>query len=447
MKRSLLFILFIVGYHTAALAQSCDADFLGTKTLYKNPAQKYTPAPAGYSPVFINHVGRHGARHLTKDIKTTFAYNLLMQADSANALTADGKKLKQMVIALQKVEKGSTKFISAEGKDELKGLGERMYLNYGNVFKGQPNLSVAITKEVRTKQSADAFLQGLNSKLKDTATTNFYNDDTALRFYDISTAYKSFEDSVDNSSVMLALQKISHFDKLNKTVTARFFTADFLAKQALKGEQEEKFTSDVFGFATIVYSLKEEIEQKGYKPADLDFKSFFTCDELKKLGELDSVDENLKKGPGTDNNGIQVRIAVPLLVDFIKAADEFITSRKYNARLRFAHAETTAPFAALLQISSADRATTVASKLNDTWHSADVIPLSGNIQWVFYKKKGAPGYLVKVLLNEKEVHIDGLNKAAVYYKWSDLRALYMGNLTKLGVKLSDDMGAYLASVK
>ncbi len=447
MKRSLLIILFIIGYHTAASAQNCNADFLGTKTLYKAPAQKYTPAPAGYSPVFINHVGRHGARHLTKDVKTTFAYNLLMQADSANALTTDGKKLKQMVIALQKVEKGSTKFISAEGKNELKGLGERMYLNYGNVFKGQPNLSVAITKEIRTKQSADAFLQGLNSKLKDTAITNFYNDDTALRFYDLSPAYKSFEDGVDSGAVMQALQKASHFDELNKAVTARFFTADFLAKQALTETQEEKFTADVFGFATIVYSLKEEIEQKSYQLADLDFKSFFSCDELKKLGELDSIDENLKKGPGTDNNGIQVRIAVPLLVDFIKAADEFIATGKYNARLRFAHAETTAPFAALLQISSADKATITASKPNDNWHSANVIPLSANIQWVFYKKKGTPGYLVKVLLNEKEAHIDGLSKVSIYYKWSDLRALYMSKLAKLGVKLTDDMGAYLASVK
>jgi len=447
MKRSLLITLFIIGYHTAASAQNCNADFLGTKTLYKAPVQKYTPVPAGYSQVFINHVGRHGARHLTKDVKTTFAYNLLMQADSANALTTDGKKLKQMVIALQKVEKGSTKFISAEGKDELKGLGERMYLNYGNVFKGQPNLSVAITKEVRTKQSADAFLQGLNSKLKDTATTNFYNDDTALRFYDLSPAYKSFENGVDSGTVMQSLQQAVHFDELNKEVTAKFFTASFLAKEALKGEQEETFTSDVFGFATIVYSLKEEIQQKGYQQADLDFKSFFSCDDLKKLGELDSIDENLKKGPGTDNNGIQVRIAVPLLVDFIKAADEFAATGKYKARLRFAHAETTAPFAALLQVSSADKATTIASKLNDSWHSADVIPLSGNIQWVFYKKKDTPGYLVKVLLNEKEVHIDGLNKVSVYYKWSDLRTLYMSKLNKLGVKLTDDMGAYLATVK
>jgi multiple inositol-polyphosphate phosphatase/2,3-bisphosphoglycerate 3-phosphatase len=447
MKRSLLFTLFIIGVSYAASAQNCNVDFLGTKTLYKSAAQKYTSTPAGYSPVFINHVGRHGARHLTKDVKTTLAYTLLLQADSANDLTAAGKSLKQMVIALQKIEKGSTKFISAEGKDELSGLGERMYTNYGNVFKGKANLSVAVTKEVRTKQSADAFLQGLNSKLKDTAATKFYNGDTGLRFYDLSPAYKSFEDGVDSSSVILSLQKANHFAEMNKAIISRFFTADFLEKLELEDTQEEKFTADVFGFATIVYSLAGEIKQAGYQPADLDFKSLFTCDELGKLGELDSIDENLKKGPGTDNNGIQVRIAVPLLVDFIKTTDGFIKTGTYNANLRFAHAETIAPFAALLQITGADKATTIPSKLIANWQSSQVIPLSANIQWVFYKKAGTPGYLVKILLNEKEVHIDGIAGASPYYKWSEVRTFYISKLNKLGVKLTDDMGAYLAGIK
>jgi multiple inositol-polyphosphate phosphatase/2,3-bisphosphoglycerate 3-phosphatase len=446
MKKTLLFLLLIISGHVA-LAQNCDVNFLGTKTLYKSAIQKYKPAPAGYLPVFINHVGRHGARHLTKDVKTTLAYTLLLQADSTNNLTTAGKKLKQMMIALQKIEKGSTKFISAEGRDELKGLGERMYLNYNNVFKDKSNLSVAVTKEVRTKQSADAFLQGLSSKLKDTAATKFYNDDTGLRFYDLSPAYKSFEDGVDGNAVMLSLQKEIHFAEMNKTIIGRFFTADFLEKLKLKDKQEAKFTADIFGFATIVYSLSEEIRQAGYQFADLDFKSFFTCVELQKLGELDSIDENLKKGAGTDNDGIQVRVAVPLLVDFIKTTDDFIKTGKNNANLRFAHAETIAPFAALLQISNADKATKVISKLNSSWQSSGIIPLGANIQWIFYKGKGSAGYLMKILLNEKEVLIDGIINASPYYKWSEVRGFYMRKLDKLGVKLTDDMGAYLTSVK
>ncbi|MCR8561929.1 histidine phosphatase family protein [Mucilaginibacter sp. BJC16-A38] len=449
MKKALLIIiLFICGgpiLCDSANAQNCTANFLGTKTLYKANKLKYTPAPAGYVPVFINHVNRHGARHLTKDVKTTSAYTLLIKADSLNVLTEKGKQLMQMVVALQKVEKGNTKNISAEGRDELKGLGERMYANYDNVFAGAINLNVAVTKEVRTEQSADAFLSGLKKRLKDSVAIKKTNDDTHLRFYDLSPAYKSFEDNIDESEPKLSLEKAANIDAINNAVTARFFTADFLSK--LDDNAKSKFVSDVFGFATIVYSLAAEIKQAGFTTADLDFKSMFACDELATIGMLDSIDENLKKGPGTDNNGIQVRVAVPLLVDFINTADDFIRGKKFNAQLRFAHAETIAPFAALLQIADADRASKDPSKLGASWQASKVIPLSSNIQWVFYKRKNASSYLVKVLLNEQEVHITGLATKTIYYKWTDLCALYATKLTKLGVKLTDDMNVYLNTLK
>jgi len=450
MKKALL-IIFLFLCIDAILcvsvnAQNCNADFLGTKTLYKSGKQKYTPAPAGYTPVFINHVGRHGARHLTKDVKTTSAYSLLIKADSLNALTEKGKQLKQMVIALQMVEKGNTKNISAEGRDELQGLGQRMHDNYNEVFKGGANLNVTVTKEVRTEQSANAFLQGLNKRLKDSAIVKRSNDDVHLRFYDLSPAYKSFENDVDENEPKLSLERAANIDGINNAVAARFFSADFLSK--VDDKAKAKFVSDVFGFATIVYSLNAEIKQSGFTPANLDFKSFFTCDELTKLGTLDSIDENLKKGPGTDNNGIQVRVAVPLLVDFINSADDFIKSKKVTAQLRFAHAETIAPFAALLQIADADKANKRPEKLNENWKASKVIPLSANIQWIFYKKKGSGNYLVKVLLNEKEEHITGLsNNSFPYYKWTSLRSLYLSKLTKSGVKLTDDMSAYLTNLK
>jgi multiple inositol-polyphosphate phosphatase / 2,3-bisphosphoglycerate 3-phosphatase len=430
MKHLLLFFLFIATFSVAASAQNCGTNYLGTKTLYKAPVTKSTAPPAGYRPVFIDHLGRHGARHLTKDVKTTSAYALLTSADSAGALTSNGKKLLQMVIALQKIEKGSTKSISAEGKDELKGLGERMYLNYPNVFKSGVRLKAAVTKEIRTKQSADAFLAGLNSKLSDTVKIEFYNDDTSLRFYDLSPTYKAFEDAVDDSPIKLALDKSFHRDEIDEAVTARIFSPEFLKK--LSSDVKEGFVDDVFGFATIVYSLKTETQKAGYTDAQVDFKSFFTCDELERLGEMDSADENLKKGPGTDNNGIQVRIAAPLLADFINAADDFVKNGIYNARLRFAHAETVAPFAALLQISTADKASKNAAQLSGNWHAAKVIPLSANVMWVFYKKPHTPGYLVKILLNEKEVRIDGLKTNTYpYYNWSLLRTFYTSKLAKL----------------
>jgi len=160
------------------------------------------------------------------------------------------------------------------------------------------------------------------------------------------------------------------------------------------------------------------------------------------------MNEDLKKGPGKDDDGIQVRVAVPLLVDFLNTADEFIKTGKNNARLRFAHAETIAPFAALLQIASADKPIRNVGKSNINWNASAIIPLSSNINWVFYKRKGTSDYLVKVLLNEKEEKIDGLySKSFPYYQWRDLRAFYLEKLERLKVKTSDDMKLYLLQLK
>ncbi|HEY9194983.1 MAG TPA: histidine-type phosphatase, partial [Mucilaginibacter sp.] len=166
MKKSILFFFLLTVFAFTAIAQECGTAFLGTKTLYRAPEVKYTPAPGGYMPVFINHVGRHGARHLTKDVKTTFIYSTLIKADSMGMLIEKGGSLKQMMLNLQKVEKGNTKSISAKGRAELQGIGSRMFNNYAEIFAGTPKLNVTITKEIRTKQSADAFLAGLKAHIK-----------------------------------------------------------------------------------------------------------------------------------------------------------------------------------------------------------------------------------------------------------------------------------------
>jgi len=56
--------------------------------------------------------------------------------------------------------------------------------------------------------------------------------------------------------------------------------------------------SDVFGFATIVYSLQGEIVKVGIQAKAVDFSSLFICPELSALSKIDVADDYLKKGPG-----------------------------------------------------------------------------------------------------------------------------------------------------
>lgn len=435
-----LLIVLTASVHFIAGAQN----FLGTKSLYSAPVTIPTPAPKGYEPVFINHVGRHGARHLTKEVNTSYAYATLAKADSLHALTSTGKKLLQMVKALAKVEKGKVKSISAEGVDELQGIGERMQAYQAAAFAKGANLNVTETKEIRTKQSADAFLTGFKKHLTKEPVIKEYVDDTNLRFYDFSPVYKQFEEDGEWVKYRNGIANQFHLEMVNDVIVARFLSNDFL--KTLTTANRDKLVSDIFGFGAIIYSLKQEIKDTGFSSAEVNFMNLFTPKEISILSAFDLADDYYQKGPGIDADGIQVRIAAPLLANFITTADDFIKNGTYNAQLRFAHAETISPIATLMGISVADKSVKTTN-IDAYWQAANVIPLSSNIQWIFYKN-AAGNYLVKIMLNEKNVHITGLATSTYpFYSWTKLREFYMDKLQKLHVSLTDDMMSYLQNVK
>jgi multiple inositol-polyphosphate phosphatase/2,3-bisphosphoglycerate 3-phosphatase len=446
MKKFLVFsLLFIPVYY--CFAQQCPENVLGTKTLYKPHQTIYHVPPAGYKPVFINHAGRHGARHLTNEVNASLADSLLKKASEKGMLTNDGKRLWRMTLALKKVEKNKAGFISDEGAKELEGIGERMYMNNKTVFSsGSAIRPVMVTKEIRTHQSATAFLKGIEKKHPSKKRISQYINDTLLRFYDLAPSYRKFDSTGDWRSYFSILKNALKYDSIALAITKRFFRPAFIA--TLKPGQPEKFVGDIAGFLTIVPSLRKEIRDSGYSEKDLAFYSLFSCLEMHVMEKKEDAQNFLIKAAGTDSMGIQVRIAAPLLVDFITAIDTFLMKGKQPVVLRFAHAETIAPFAALLDIDSASTPAKSIIHYDKVWNAARVAPLSANIQWILYQKAGSKDYLVRILLNEKEVRINGLPTAdCPFYSWDELRAFYIKKLTLLNCLPGDDMYEYLQTAK
>ncbi|MBW4888215.1 histidine phosphatase family protein [Mucilaginibacter sp. HMF5004] len=443
MNRIAPFVLFIISVCSLSVqAQTCADKYWGTKTVYQPQQTKYTAIPKGYHPVYINYVGRHGSRHLTKDVAGTLAYTLLQKADSAKALTPEGYKLKAMVDLLQKIEKPLLKSISLRGAEELQSIGERMRLRNTGIFKPGYKVSVTITKEERTKQSAEAFLKGLQYP-PDGNDARIDND--MLRFFSIAPAYLDFEKNGDWKVQMEKLTKVNKPNDFDSKIINRFFTKAFSSQ--LNSNTQYEFTDDIFGFSSITNSIQKEISNAGYTSSQLDFRSLITCDELRVLDLLASADDFLKKGSALNADGIQVRDAVPLLVSFINTTDAYIQKQNLVADLRFAHAETIAPFAALLGLSGASKPTTNILQYEKVWQASKVIPLSSNIQWVLFKDS-KQNYLIKFFLNEKEVSIGGLSTPIFpYYKWNAVRAHYLNKLKKLHVELTGNMHEYLLNLR
>ncbi len=435
----------------------------GTKTVYKPLQTKYSTPPAGYKPVFINYTGRHGARFQTGITSDSILYSTLKKADKENGLSRAGRKLMRMDSLLMNIEKSDISYISDRGKEEQEALGKRMAANFSNVFSVKNcSIKISTTRKERTRQSAKAFLKGLNADTTLLMVKNF-NDNDELAFYDISPTYKTFKDNGNWKRIFSAISNSTKAKATYKNITQTFFTASYylkLKQQKLSGNEANDDTSwyddkniatEFFEAASIVASLDLEISNKGYKPEEMDFTSLVSGDDLQYMSYINSAEDFLVKGPGTDAEGIQVRIAVPLLISFIKATEDYISKGKVIANLNFGHAETIAPFAALLGIRGASEAISAYNIVdyNKTWKCEEIIPLSANIQWVVYHNESSHDYIVKFLLNEKEVRINQLNDCGTpfYYKWNDLRDYYLHKINKMNVNLNDDIHEFLLNVK
>jgi len=445
-----------------AFKSDCKNVHWGTKTTYVPLQTVYSTPPEGYEPVFINYAGRHGARHLTSITADSIMFLVLQKAEQQHAITDEGKKLKQMDSLLLIVEKGNVSFISERGKEELQAIAKRMAQNFSTVFANkQGEIVVSTTKKERTKQSAKAFLKGLNPDTTQKISMN-YNDDDLLAFYDVAPSYKTFKETGKWKSVFENIQQTEKAKKLYEELPKAFFTPEFIKtlethslvfsnKKGNNAVYDSKmFVDGFYDACSIVASLDTEIIKAGNTINDLDFSSLVSCSDLEELEYINSAEDFLVKSSGIEENGIQVRIAAPLLLSFVQATDDYIATKKVIANLRFAHAETIAPFAAILGITGASEPIKQENILdyNKQWKCETIIPLSANIQMILFKNK-ANNYLVKFLLNEKEVTINGLKDIGTpfYYNWTDVKKFYSNKLDKMNLHAGENVHDYLMKIQ
>lgn len=118
------------------------------------------------------------------------------------------------------------------------------------------------------------------------------------------------------------------------------------------------------------------------------------------------------------------RLERNLLDNFIVTADTVISSGNRAVTLRYGHDTNLAPLAVLMGMNRLSVSTEDWQQIADTYRTYRIIPMCGNIQLIFYRKKGSDDILVKPLLNEREVTLPVATDAAPFYHWKDLRAYW-----------------------
>ena len=408
----------------------------GSKTAYQYVKQP-TAVPAGYQAFYIDHIGRHGSRYLSKSKYEDIAYSVLTLAEKNNQLTDMGKSLLKQIIRINALNRNHYGELTDLGRKDISLISQRMLNNYPTVFKGQ-KIEVISSTSPRAKETAEIFVKPFKANYPD---IHIFqppeNKQTLLRFFEYSPAYDAYKKSKNIKAALKLLERATKTADMSQDVARLIFTADFIHQLNNGVALSEKSSIKTADFVIAIYQLYQEL--LSFPPETLagnhlDFSDYFTQDQLVWFNTVVTAKNFLQIGPAFDAKGIQVKIAAPLLLDMLKTADKAITDKNVDANLRFAHAETVSPLATLLELEGAYTAVNSVEDYPSVWQAERIIPMGANIQWIFYQSNQSnQPILIKVMLNEREVHLPLPTNNFPYYQWDEVKQYYKNKLHKLGL--------------
>jgi multiple inositol-polyphosphate phosphatase/2,3-bisphosphoglycerate 3-phosphatase len=362
-------------------------DYLGSKTSYPSPPVLFKPISEECRPIHINHLSRHGSRHLTENSDIEKIKQIINIAHDNHGLTDQlfhgmSDLIKEYTFIEHRDALGQ---LTDQGIKELQSISERMYENFSTLFTdASPNkpLIFQSTYVRRTKDSLQAFLDTLISAQPNLLERSqmIFGDkaDPLLRFFNNCNSYQQYLDD----GFWRPIVENTIWNRENLFHISRFLERIFHKEFLLQLDDKAKI-SLVRNFYHLC-QLEENIDHHGAHP----FCAFFAFrEEIEPFNWEDDANTYFKKGPAGDHS-LPYDIACLLLNDFITAGDQAIIEPNTApiANFRFAHEETIAPFLVLLGLY---QHVTIDDVLNHPeqrpFRINQIAPMAANLQWILYQ--------------------------------------------------------------
>ncbi len=380
---------------------------------YEFPQIKDTPAPHGFKPFYISHLGRHGSRY---PVSRAYVYNgldILQKGDSLGILTKEGHDLLQTYQKFDSLCVGMYGMLSDKGIKEHKLLAERMSKRFFSVFSNarRSRINVSSTDIPRAIVSGANFCSTLAS----------HTSDLDFRFitgpkYTQLICNDSHPRIIANNKVGASLSDAymeKHFPYAS--FYGRIFTDTQKIYAQLKTKRllvESTFANGIVADALGFPDMLRQMTPEEFKEASMAYtnKMFYNHCNGKVPGQWRRhfMDELLK--------------------DVISKADAALSAgSNVAADLRFGHDTGIMPFFSLIGIEAFERQWDFDEACL-FWNPTETMCMATNFQMIFYQNK-QQDVLVKMLVNEKETCLPLLKPfAAPYYKWDDLKAYFLRRL-------------------
>ena len=379
---------------------------------YPVPSVEQTAPPAGYKPFYLSHYARHGSRFLINPDDYEKLLAVMREAEGSGAPTELGKQTPRTLDRGTRVAQYRDGELTPLGARQHRGIAGRMYQNFPEVFKGKAEVDARSTVVIRCILSMAAEcleLQSLNPQLQ------FKND----------ASYHDMHYMNNDDPYVKTLRKADEVGAAKAAIRKEHVHPERLMKALFNNEDYVRWKVDAGRLMTQLFDVASNMQSLD---TNLDLYSLITKDECYDLWQISNKNWYISYGPSPLTKGEIPFMESNLLANILDTADTCIVKKENSATLRFGHESCLLPLACLLELDDCAYQTTDLSTLDETWRNYKIFPMAGNIQFVFFRKKGNDDILVKVLLNEHEMKLPVESELAPYYRWKDVETYYKNKL-------------------
>ena len=368
--------------------------------------------PDSLTPIFVNYLGRHGARFLSSEKKVEKLRAILNEAHDKGYITQEGREFLMLLDTVSAHTGGRWGALDSIGKMEQRQLAIQMHLLFPALLRAG-NIKAQATYVPRVVMSMYEFCHQLESISQnlDTYTSAGKQNNAELRYFTVN---KSYVDYLENGPW--------------KEVYSRFVQEEVPVEPAVS------LVSDMYGMDTAkireltmdIYGVLQSLRATGL-PAPT--TRWMSINNYRSCWEAANLKHFLQRTPNVVSN-IPGIAAAPLLKSFIAWGDSVAEGKNGNTRamLRFAHAETLMPLFGLMHISDCWSPTTDYKELDKEWKDYDIVPLGANL--IVVSLRGESGKIYAAMrLNGKWVAPIGDGR--MFVGWDELKEFWLSQLSIL----------------
>lgn len=371
------------------------------------------PAPEGYEPFYISHLGRHGARYAENEYDTLSVW--LNKASRAGVLTELGKEFKALYDPFYEKVRPCKGNLTELGKDQHRAIAARMFRRFPEVFEGETRVEAVSTEFPRVIMSMWSFLSTLQSLNRSISVSA-----------DASTKYVSWLLPVSPENPYAIPGRPRHNKESANALKQYFYSVvpcDEIIRKFLTSPEalEDILKTTAFNFIlklhAIIWSTRCLDEDRTV------FDGFLTPEENLAIwkGATARHFVMLANYEGSDN--LAPDYSAFTLEQIIGSADSDIASGNTQLRLRFGHDSSIMPLLVYMDINGYGRC---ASSFEEGMEIMPdyVVPMGGSAQFIFFRNRSGD-VLVQVLLNEREARLPIKAVEGSYYRWTDVKDYYL----------------------